>query len=119
MIMPRRVGELRQGGRDERIVFLRYKELAARMGRPGQERLLGDVLDRLRILCEHLNLSGVATMLVGQHSLYAGLVRPADNAQRKYRVARTEGRASAGHDVQLRALLAQARPVGAAGGTDR
>lgn len=69
---------------EEGLVFLTYRELAARMGRPGQERLLGDVLDRLRLLCEQRNLPDVATMVVSQDSLRSGLVRPADNAKRKY-----------------------------------
>lgn len=65
-------------------MFLTCKDLAVRIGRAGQERLLGDVLDRVRILCRDLGLRDVATMVVSKDSLAAGLAQPAQGSKEKY-----------------------------------
>ena len=73
------------------VIFMTYGDLATRLGRPGQHRLLGDPLDRLRRLCEKRHLPDVATMIVDKTSLRekvtvadAGKVEPSPKALEKY-----------------------------------
>ena len=65
-------------------VFLTYGNLAERLGRPGQQRLLGDPLDRVRQVCEARALPDIATVVVDQISLRDGTVKPSVKALDKY-----------------------------------
>ena len=69
---------------NEGVIFMTYGDLAKRLGRPGQHRLLGDPLDRLRNLCAERGLPDVATMIVDKPSLHAGTVEPSARALEKY-----------------------------------
>ena len=61
-----------------------YGALAARVGRPGQHRLLGDPLDRVRGLCARRGLPDVAVMIVSKESLRDGTAEPSQKALEKY-----------------------------------
>lgn len=66
------------------IVFLTYKDLAIRLGRPGQERLLAGPLDIVREECQKRQIPDVATMVVSKESLVSGEVKPSTKAASKY-----------------------------------
>ncbi len=61
-----------------------YGTLAARVGREGQHRLLGDPLDRVRGLCARLGVPDVAVMIVSKGALQDGTVEPSKAALEKY-----------------------------------
>jgi len=69
---------------NEHVIFMTYGDLAERLGRPGQQRLLGDPLDRLRTLCDQRGLPDVATVIVDKQSLRSGEVSPSPKALEKY-----------------------------------
>ena len=66
------------------IVFLTYGELAKRLGREGQHRLLGGPLDLVREICRRRNLPDIATVIVDKASLQDGSMKPSPKALDKY-----------------------------------
>ena len=68
----------------EDVVFMTYGELSDRLGRPGQQRLLGDPLDRVRKLCESFGIPDIATVIVDKVSLERGTLKPSERALEKY-----------------------------------
>lgn len=70
--------------RTSEIVFISYKDLAIRIGRPGEHRLLGGSLDLVRDICRTRNIPDVATMVVSKNSLLDGTLQPSQDAVAKY-----------------------------------
>ena len=68
----------------EDVIFMTYGELANRLDKPGQHRLIGDPLDRVRILCEARQLPDIATVIVDKRSLESGKMKPSEKALEKY-----------------------------------
>ena len=69
--------------RDRRCVIT-YKDMAAKLGRKGQQNLLQQPLDRARELCRERGLPEFPVMVISQAALESGTLLPADGAIDKY-----------------------------------
>jgi hypothetical protein len=69
---------------NENLAFLTYGDLAVRIGRAGQHRLLGAALDTVRQRCLELGIPDIATVIVDKKSLHGGVAKPSEAALKKY-----------------------------------